>query len=92
MSRPDAVILDDVFEVILKDPDGKKFDRGALRGVTDGSSRLFTHANSSSAYGKRSSASPARHPSIENATAAALLLLLPQFRATSAVVNFTSMT
>lgn len=33
MSTRDALILDDVFEVIQKDPDGKKFDRGGLRGV-----------------------------------------------------------
>jgi hypothetical protein len=33
MSSRDALILDDVFEVIQKDPDGKKFDRGGLHRV-----------------------------------------------------------
>lgn len=31
MATHDILILDDVFEVIQKDPDGKKFDRGVQR-------------------------------------------------------------
>jgi hypothetical protein len=93
MSR-EAIILDDVFEVIQKDPDGKKFDRGGLRRVTDGSSWLFSHDKRFNVYGERSSASTAPIPVLRLATAVflLLLLLLPQFRAISAVVNFTSST
>jgi hypothetical protein len=37
MAARDVIILDDVFEVVSRDPDGKKFDRGVQRPRQPGS-------------------------------------------------------